>query len=230
MKKRISVIIPVLNETERINGTLDRLFSRQPQEHLEVIVVDGCHTANTINAITRKGVVRLVSPKGRGCQMNVGSLSARGDILLFLHADTRLPDHAVSDIIKIMADDTIAGGAFDLGIDSPRISYRLIERAASLRSRITRLPYGDQSIFIKKTIFEETGGYKEIPVMEDVEFMRRIKRFGYKIRIINKRVQTSSRRWDEEGPVLCTLRNWLILVLYLAGVEPIRFRRMYRYK
>jgi hypothetical protein len=115
-----------------------------------------------------------------------------------------------------------------LAIDSERPVFRLIEKAASLRSRLTKIPYGDQAVFMRKTVFNELGGFRDIPIMEDVEIMRRIKKRSGKICIIDKAARTSSRRWEREGIVYTTLRNWLLITLYLIGVKPEKLARFYR--
>ena len=127
-----------------------------------------------------------------------------------------------------MEDCSCIAGAFDLAIDSDKPAFRLIEKAASLRSRMTRIPYGDQVIFIRKGEFRELGGFRDIPIMEDVDIMRRIKKRKGRICIIGKAVRTSPRRWEKEGIVYTTLRNWLLITLYLFGVRPEKLVRFYR--
>jgi hypothetical protein len=127
-----------------------------------------------------------------------------------------------------MENGEVVAGAFDLGIRSGRPVFRLIETAASLRSRITRVPYGDQAIFIRKDYFHATEGFREIPLMEDVELMRRIRKAGDRISIIPERVRTSPRRWEKEGVLFCTLRNWTLITLYFLGVPPEKLARFYR--
>jgi rSAM/selenodomain-associated transferase 2 len=160
--------------------------------------------------------------------MNHGAALAAGNILIFLHADTRLPTDAMAFIDTAMRDESYMAGAFDLAIDSERPIFRLIEKAASLRSRLTRIPYGDQAVFMRKTVFKKLGGFRNIPIMEDVEIMRRIKKQGGKIRIIDRKVLTSSRRWKRDGIVYTTLRNWLLITLYLLGVKPDKLVRFYQ--
>jgi len=160
--------------------------------------------------------------------MNLGASLAEGDILIFLHADTFLPPDALELIETAMEDRSCTAGAFDLAIDSDRPAFRLIEKVASFRSRITRIPYGDQTIFIRNRDFRDLGGFNNIPVMEDVEFMQRIKKRKGKICIIGRAVLTSPRRWEKEGIVYTTLRNWLLLCLYLCGVKPERIVRFYQ--
>jgi hypothetical protein len=128
-----------------------------------------------------------------------------------------------------MQDEGSVGGAFDLRIDGRKIAFRVIETIASLRSRLTRIPYGDQAMFIRASYFRTLGGgFREIPIMEDVDLMQRLKRDGRRIVIIREGVTTSARRWEEEGPVFGTLRNWSLMVLYFCGVAPERLARFYR--
>jgi rSAM/selenodomain-associated transferase 2 len=223
----VSVIIPVLHESALINAAIAHVRSIEPGAPVEVIVVDGAEEADTLHAV-RDGEVRGVrSARGRGAQMNRGAEAAQGDVLLFLHADTALPPGGLKAIIAAMEGGCFVGGAFDLGIDGRGVMFRLIERVASLRSRITRVPYGDQAIFIRRDFFRSLGGYKEMALMEDVDLMRRVKRGGGAIFILPERVRTSGRRWSREGPVRCTLRNWAIVILYLLGVSPERLARRY---
>lgn len=160
--------------------------------------------------------------------MNEGAALAKGNILLFLHVDTLLPRDALRLIWSAMEVNRFVAGAFDLGIESSKPVFRIIERAASLRSRITRIPFGDQAIFVRKDYFMQIGGYGEIPVMEDVEIMDRIKKQGGQIFIIPRRARTASRRWEKEGIVRCTLRNWTLQILYFLGISPHKLARFYK--
>jgi rSAM/selenodomain-associated transferase 2 len=226
--KPYSVIIPVLNEAEIINSLLDDLMALERSEACELIVVDGGADDDTIKAIKRQGIYGIQSPKGRANQMNAGAALARGKILIFLHADTRLPRQALNLIDQAMAGKDFVGGAFDLRIDSERIIYRMISRISSWRSRLTRIPYGDQAIFIRRDYFNEVGRYPGIPLMEEVSFMQKIKKAGGRICFISTPVITSARRWEQEGILYTTLRNWLILSAYLMGASPYKLSKYYR--
>jgi rSAM/selenodomain-associated transferase 2/rSAM/selenodomain-associated transferase 1 len=229
MSFQFSIIIPVLNESGIINETIAHVRSIPGSHHGEIIIVDGNSRGNTIGAIKSNTVVKLISKQGRGNQMNAGADVARGTILIFLHADTRLPRDAFDHILSVMNDDAYIGGAFGLGIDSNRFIFRLIEQAASLRSRITRMPYGDQVIFLRKDYFKDLGGYESIPIMEDVDLMKRVKKRNGRICIVSDRVLTSSRRWEEEGVIFGTLRNWSLITLYSFGVPPARLVKFYQW-
>lgn len=227
MNCQLSIIIPVFNESRVINATLVHLAELTFSGRLEIIVVDGNPSGSTINAITSSGIITMIGRKGRGSQMNTGAAAASGDGLLFLHADTLLSHDALDQIILILQHPDIIGGAFDLEITSKKRIFRLIERAASIRSRLTRIPYGDQAIFLKKSFFDQIGGFKDIPIMEDVELMRRVKKAGKKIKFIPRKVRTAARRWEKEGVIYCTLRNWTLILLYMLGVSPEKLKKFY---
>ena len=223
----ISIIIPVLNEAGGINHLIAHLRSIDVGRSSEIIVVDGDPDGGTLKAIRDGSVIKVKSARGRARQMNEGARIAGGNTLLFLHADTELPQEALSLIVTALNDGGFVGGAFDLAIKSRRLSFRLIESMASFRSRITGIPFGDQAIFIRKDYFQAIGGYSDMPLMEDIEIMQRIKKRGSKIRIIRRQVLTSPRRWENEGIVRCTLRNWLLQLLHYCGVSPSTLMKWY---
>jgi len=227
MNCSFSVIIPVLHESSTMNRTIDHIKNIRSGFHVEIIIIDGDPEGSTIHSITDETVNKFISQKGRGKQMNTGASRAKGDILLFLHADTRLPENAFAFIADVMDQKEYAGGAFELGIKSDRRVFRLIEKFVALRTHLTRIPYGDQAIFIKKEIFIRVNGFKEIPIMEDVDLMRRMRKKGYKIYIIPENIKTSPRRWEREGILYCTLRNWIIMILYLFGAKPEKLAKYY---
>lgn len=228
MKPDISIIIPVINEQARIKGAIERLKKNQPSLKLEIIVVDGDENGSTINFLMDSAVTKLSCLPGRGMQLNTGAKKATADILLFLHCDTILPINGLRLIRQVMSDSRVDAGAFDLAINSRKKAFRVIEKIVSLRSRLTRIPYGDQAVFIRRRLLKALGGFKNIPLMEDVELMQRIKKHGKKLQIIRQPVQTSARRWEKEGLVYTTLRNWTILTLYYLGVPPEKLVQFYR--
>jgi rSAM/selenodomain-associated transferase 2 len=217
---KVSIIIPVLREQGIINDLLEKLHTVEKPPGFEVIVVDGSPTHETLDAIKDPGVVRLTSVQGRGHQLNQGAAVANGDILLFLHADTTLPSNALRCIQIALQDEHLVGGAFHLTINSPKLIFKVLSWMIFSRSWLTRVPFGDQAIFLRKQYFNEIHGYKEIPLMEDVELMRRVRKNGGKITLLRERVVTSPRRWECEGVVICTLRNWTIRMLYFLRVHP----------
>lgn len=228
MKIDITVIIPVLNEQARINDTIDSLYAQSFSGTIEVIVVDGHKDGSSINRIRDLRVIKMISEPGRGGQMNCGAKLASGDTLVFLHGDTALPQNAFYLIKRAMQDKRINAGAFDLSIGNESLAYWVIGKLSSLRSRLTRIPYGDQAIFVRRLFFFRIGAYKEIPIMEDVDLMQRIKKKRGGICFVGSPVVTSPRRWEKEGLIQCTLRNWMLISLYLLGEKPETLARFYK--
>jgi rSAM/selenodomain-associated transferase 2 len=226
-KPSISVIIPVLNEAQGINDFITHIRSQAAVDAVEIIVVDGDPAGSTIRAISHPGIITAVAEKGRGSQMNCGAIRATGLILLFLHADTFLPPNAFACIRKCM-EVTAMWRRLRPGIDSGRKIFRITERYVAWRTRHTRIPFGDQAIFIRRDYFDRIGGYRHIPIMEDVDLMRRIRQRGDAICVVPEKVMTSARRWDRDGIVFGTLRNWMLQALYCCGVAPERLARFYR--
>ena len=224
----ISIILPVLNEAGRINEILSHLRALPHDGGVEFIVVDGDPGGGTLKVVQDDGVLGTISQKGRALQMNHGAGLASGDILLFLHADTLLPRNALARVKTAMEGPRFVAGAFDLGLDTARSIFRITEKYVALRTRLTRIPFGDQAIFIRRAYFEKIGGYKDVPLMEDVELMGRIKKRGDRICIIPEKVMTSVRRWEQEGILYCTIRNWAIQLLYALGVPPERLVKWYK--
>ncbi len=224
---KCSIIVPVLNEQGQINSFIDKIKDQDFDGYFEIIIVDGDPRGGTINAIQDKNMICIISPKGRGRQMNAGAAVAHGEILIFLHADTKLPGGALEKISRALEDQNYVGGAFDFRIDSDRLFLKYIAARASLRSRWNRIPYGDQAIFIRKKYFDQIGGFKEIPLMEDVDLMRRIKKDGKQIVILPDKVITSARRWESEGALYTTLRNQILVRLFYLGVSPHRLAKYY---
>jgi rSAM/selenodomain-associated transferase 2 len=224
---RFSLIVPVLHEAECINALLAHLRHLPGRERSEIIVVDGSVQGETIRAIRDQEIITLTATAGRAAQMNAGAVLARGEILIFLHADTELPPDALPCIEALMQERRYVGGAFDLRIQSPRWVFRVISALASLRSRLTRIPYGDQACFIRRTYFMGIGGFQEIPLMEDIELMQRIKKTGGALGFISEPVRTSARRWQKEGILYCSMRNLVLSSLYYLGVSPHRLARFY---
>jgi len=227
MSSPISVVIPVYGEADGINGAIRRIRAISGGWNCEIIVVDGHPERNTLAVIDDPGVLKIRSGQGRGHQMNAGAKAASGETLIFLHADCRLPAGALSRISKVMEEGRCVGGAFSLRIVGEKGFFRFIGWLTTLRARLTRVPYGDQGIFIRRDYFNAIGGYREIPILEDVELMRRIRGRGDRIVLLPEVVLTSSRRWDHEGCLSRTLRNRTIMALYNLGVGPERLARFY---
>lgn len=222
----ISIIIPVFNEGAIIQQTLQNLLLTD--ETVEIILVDGGSQDNTKELAKAMGVKAItLSPGNRAKQMNFGAKLAQGDILLFLHADTTLPKNFISIIQDTLGQPNTIAGAFELNIDAPQLSLRLVETLVNLRSRLFSLPYGDQAIFLKASVFQMSGGFPELPIMEDFVFVRRLNKQG-KIAIAPQAVLTSSRRWQKLGVVKTTLVNQLMIIGYFLGVPIERLANFYR--
>ncbi|MGC1247441.1 MAG: TIGR04283 family arsenosugar biosynthesis glycosyltransferase [Spirulinaceae cyanobacterium] len=222
----ISVIIPVLNEAATIEKTILRV---QEAVGVEIIVVDGGSDDETVKLTKAMGVEVITSCPGRAIQMNVGAAMAQGDILLFLHGDSCLPRGYEELVSVALAQPYTIAGAFQLRIDLDQLVVRLVEKMVNLRSQILGMPYGDQAIFLKASVFQEVGGFPELPIMEDFELMRSLRRLG-KIAILPAKVVTSGRRWLKLGVVKTTLINQVAIAGYFLGVSPTRLRDWYRKK
>jgi rSAM/selenodomain-associated transferase 2 len=228
---KVSVVIPVYREkgiAALLEDLLRQIHSDEAGADTEILVVDGATEADTLARIGDKPVLRLSSPPGRGVQLNHGAASAGGDVLLFLHADTVLPANAFTLIRQTLRDTRLSGGAFSLDYEPRTPGLSFIAALANLRARRTRVPYGDQAIFVRRRVFEELNGFAPIPIMEDLEFMTRLRRQGHKIRILAMPVRTSARRQLREGILRCTLRNLCLRLFYHCGVPPRVLAGLYR--
>lgn len=224
--EKISIIIPVLNEAKTIRTVLTRVLDAR---NVEAIVVDGGSRDETVAVAQSLGVTVISTAAGRANQMNAGAAVATGDILLFLHADTLLPPKFDILVRQALQQAGTVAGAFELRIDARLRGVRLVERMVNWRSRFVSMPYGDQAIFLKATVFEDIGGFTDLPIMEDFELMRHLKRLG-RIAIVPAPVLTSGRRWQKLGVVKTTLINQLIIAGYFLGVPPAELVRWYRRK
>ncbi len=225
MQNNISVIIPALNEGERIGDCIESAKKINP---LEIIIADGGSADRTKEIAEDSGALVIQSRRGRGAQMNKGASLARGEILLFLHADTRMPEMSVPFDSAICKE--YVGGFFKLKFDDGSLSTRLVEMFANFRARLLTLPYGDQAIFIKRDIFEKLGGFRDYPLLEDIDMAIRLRKFG-KLKYIPFQVIASSRRLKKGypfSPIFVSLRNVLIALLFLFGLSPFRLIKLYK--
>ena len=223
-KKCISIIIPTLNEANAIEETITRL---PKSEQVEIVVVDGGSSDGTAELARELGIRVLSTAPSKAEQMNAGAAKARGEVLLFLHADTRLPEKFEEKVLTATARKGFCAGAFTLGIDSEDWGLRFIEWVANWRARFFKMPYGDQALFVSRQLFLEIGGFADYPIMEDFELIRRLKKKG-KIAILQESVQTSPRRWLNLGVFKTWFLNQIIIGAYLIGIPPHRLAFWYR--
>jgi rSAM/selenodomain-associated transferase 2 len=210
----ISIIIPTFNEEDTIGQCLEAVVGIPG---IEVIVADGGSTDRTVEIAGQHRDVKVVtSVTGRSIQMNKGAGYAGGEILLFLHADCVLSREVVLNVRNVFGSSSFVGGAFKIRLLSDKFPYRLIEMGINFRSKILKLPYGDQGLFVKRSVFEELGGFREMPNCEDLDFVCRLKKQG-KIIILDERISSSIRRWKNHGILRTSLRNQFLLASYVLG-------------
>lgn len=224
MTPTISIIIPTLNEEAILRRNLSQL---RQETKCEIILTDGGSSDETLSIAKEFGCRIVCGDSGRGKQMNRGTDIARGDIVLFLHADTFLPADFPSLIEKTLKDKSISLGCFSLQTDKNSYRMAIICFFANLRSRFLSMPYGDQAFFTTKEQFVEMGGFPEVEIMEDYIFARKMKKVG-KIITLQEPVITSARRWQNIGPAKTTLLNQVILLAHLLGVRPKVLAKIYQ--
>jgi len=222
----ISVIIPTLNEEKNITSALSYFTSLNPS--LELIVTDGGSKDNKVVLSHSLAQVIDASP-GRGAQINAGVQAASGDVLWFLHADCRSHEKSIEAMLKALADEKVVGGVFEYSLDDERPFFRLVEFFSNRKNHLLKLFYGDMGIFVQHQTFDAMGGYREIPLMEDMDFCKRLKTFG-NIRILPYRIITSARRWHEEGIVKNITRNWALQIAWALGTSPEKLAIWYRFR
>lgn len=226
----IAVIIPVLNEQKALPALLPVLI---PLGFEEIIVVDGGSRDGTVDMArkmlesTSDSRYRIISgPCGRASQMNTGAALADSEILVFLHADTQMPDNARQVITDAMDDPQCVGGRFDVRFPQDTGYAWMVSRLMNLRSRWSGIFTGDQTIFVRRSVFEKLGGFANIPLMEDIEFSSRLKRVGT-IASLRVKVITSFRRWEQQGPLRTIVRMWTLRAWYWLGWDPRRLQQYY---
>jgi rSAM/selenodomain-associated transferase 2/rSAM/selenodomain-associated transferase 1 len=221
---RISVVVPALNESRQIASTLASIRRGSPHE---ILVVDGGSSDDTVRVARDAGALVLASARGRARQMNAGAALAGGNVLLFLHADTALAAEWPAAVSETLARRDVVAGAFRFRIEGSFAGKRLVEWNTHVRSRWLGRPYGDQGLFLRRRVFEASGGFAALPLLEDHELVARLRRRG-RVAVSDSPATTSGRRWKELGVVRTTLINQWILAAYALGVAPDRLARVYR--
>ena len=225
---KLSIIIPTLNEAPQLRDTLKPLRALQTRGH-EVIVVDGGSSDHT-SVIAREFADQVIdSARGRAHQMNAGAAVASGDVLLFLHADTQLPDQADRLIAGALLDGKTSWGRFDVCLSGGQILLRVVETLMNFRSRISSIATGDQAIFVRRALFVQLGGYPEIPLMEDIALCKLLKRAARPANL-SARVVTSSRRWEQRGIIRTVVLMWRMRLAYALGASPQQLAKIYQIK
>lgn len=221
---KLSVIIPALNEAKNLPKTLAAIGS---SDDIEIIVVDGGSQDETVDVAKSFQATLVSAPSGRAMQMNQGAAAATGDILVFLHADTCLPKQWDQWIWQTLDKPKVIAGAFALAIDGRGPGLRLVEWGVGVRSRLFQMPYGDQAIFLTAKVFHDLGGFPDLPIMEDFELVRQLKRRG-KVAIVPAAALTSGRRWQRVGILRTTLINQVVVLGYFLGISSQRLVQYYR--
>lgn len=224
MNPEVSIIIPALNEAESIAAALEALESFE-NENVEIILVDGGSSDDTVSIAENYNVKILHSPRGRGRQLQIGGDAASGEILWFLHADTIAPPNAVFEIKRALKNPHIAGGNFTIRFDGTRFAAKFLTWLYP-KLNLLGLIYGDSAIFVRREIYEEIGGFKDYPIFEDLDFVERLKRAG-EIVTLQSTVTTSSRRFENKSFALTFLRWTILQILYWLGVSPDNLMKIY---
>ncbi|HKA81579.1 MAG TPA: TIGR04283 family arsenosugar biosynthesis glycosyltransferase [Xanthobacteraceae bacterium] len=225
---KLSIIMPVLDEGEGIAASLDALAKLRALG-TEVIVVDGGSRDATIQRARLRADRVLSAPRGRALQMNAGAAKAVGDVLLFLHADTRLPDDADHIVLQGLERSGRAWGRFNVRIDGRSPLLIVVGWLMNMRSQLTGIATGDQAMFVRRDAFHEAGGFAEIPLMEDIALSKRLKRASRPL-CLSERVVTSGRRWDEHGVFPTILLMWRLRLAYFFGADPKELAQQYGYE
>jgi rSAM/selenodomain-associated transferase 2 len=220
-KPRIAVVIPTLNEEQALARSLPIVVSTG----VRVVIADGGSRDSTRDLARRLGAVVVEAPRGRGPQLNAGAAACDAEAILFLHADTVPPSTAIVAVEEALQHGFVGGG-FLVRFDAPGAVYRFGSAMVNLRSRLTRLPLGDQAQFASRRVFESLGGFREWPILEDLDFIRRLRTAG-RVAVLSPPVHTSARRFEQFGPVRTLANNWLIFTLFALGASPAQLRRLY---
>jgi rSAM/selenodomain-associated transferase 2 len=228
VKPALSILVPLLNEADTIEATLRELEPYRARG-AEIIFCDGGSADATMTRAAAAGDLVISAPRGRGSQMNAAAAQASGDTLLFLHADTRLPDNADQCLRDALASGGHVWGRFDVLIEGASRLLLLVGAMMNLRSRLTGVATGDQAIFARADAFRAAGGFPDIPLMEDIAFSSRMKRLGPPL-CLRARVKTSGRRWERHGVARTILLMWRLRAAYFLGADPRDLAVKYGYR
>ncbi len=220
---RLTIVIPTLDEERGLPDFLPPALLAAD----EVCVSDGGSSDATVEIARSLGARVVTGPAGRGAQLNRGARATDSELLLFLHADTRLPEGA-ADLVRQAVAGGAVGGGFRIRYEPAPGLVRIAHRFTDLRTWVTGWPLGDQAQFVRRDAFAALGGFREWPVLEDLDFIRRLRRRG-RIAVIDRRATTSSRRFLRRGTLRTSATNYLIWILYFAGVSPVRLARLYKH-
>ena len=220
----VSLIVPTFDEEEALPSLLDHVDALAGR--WEVLVADGGSSDATMEIARKRGANVVRAPGGRPGQLNAAARQASGELLLFLHADSRLPAGAHASLVSVTADPAIGGGNFALRFDGDDPFARVLSAAYALQRRFG-FYYGDSSVWVRREVFDLLGGYRELPIMDDYDFVRRLEA-GYRTACVPGPARTSDRRWRRAGLVRTLFSWWTIRFLYVAGVPPRRLARLYR--
>lgn len=222
----VSIVVPVLNELEVLQEMAESL-TLLLREGVEVVVVDGGSTDGSVALARAAGLRVLEATRGRARQLNTGAAATRGDVLLFLHADTKLPEHAVRLVLHALKAGERVWGRFDVQIEGRSPMLRIVAWLMNARSRLTGIATGDQAIFVARRAFESVGGFPDQPLMEDIELSRRLRRVSRPI-CLAERVTTSGRRWERNGVWRTIWLMWRLRLSYWLGASPSELAARYR--
>ncbi len=220
----IAAIVPVFNEAQLLP---EKLSSLRALNSDELIFIDGGSTDGTQQLLEASGVTWFTGVRGRAAQMNVGAGKCKSDIILFIHIDTEIDESNISAIKSVMKQQGLVGGRFDIRLSGHHPAYRMISWFMNIRSRWSKISTGDQALFVRRAVFEQMGGFADLPLMEDVEFSKRLKREG-DIACLRETVITSSRRWQQHGIIRTVLLMWKLRFLYWLGTPADKLAAMYR--
>lgn len=220
----VAIVIPALDEARSLPGLLADL--RTLARPHEIIVVDGGSSDRTADVASAAGARVITTPRGRGIQLAAGARAARANVLCFIHADARLAPDAIRAMERALDNPVYGTFAFRLRIGAAGMGYRIVEFGANVRSIVFGLPYGDQALLLDKALYDAAGGYLPLPLMEDVTLVRALARLA-PVRLLPASITVSPRRWQREGIVRATLRNWSLMAAWLLGARPERLASRY---